>query len=91
MTQYRVPNILRLLPATALLATTLAAAAPAHAASDPEPSQAAAKKDPQTLDRATRLKVWCVERKAAPGTKKTKQCKTRETWIREGNDPLREF
>jgi Ni/Co efflux regulator RcnB len=91
MTQYPVQRILRLLPATALLATTLAASAPAHAAQDPEPSQAAAKKDFQTLDRAARSRVWCVEHKAAKGAKKTRECKTREAWIREGNDPLREF
>lgn len=85
MTQYPIPTILRVLPALALLAPVLAAPASAQAAKVP------AAKDLSTLDRAARQKMWCVERKAAEGGKKTRQCKTREAWIHEGKDPLREY
>ncbi|WP_294253731.1 hypothetical protein [uncultured Sphingomonas sp.] len=92
MSAIRRPNILGLIPAAALLATTLTAAASAQAASEPEQAKAVPKKDLRTLDPIARRFVWCVERKAADGTdKKIKQCKTREAWIREGNDPFREY
>ncbi len=91
MTTYRTAKIFRLIPAAALLATTLAAAAPAHAAPDPEPTPVAMKKDFRTLNRTARGLVWCVERKSVDTGKKTKQCKTRETWIREGADPFGEY
>lgn len=86
------PKILGLLPAAVLLATTLTAAASAQAASESEQTKATTKKDLRTLDPIARRLVWCVERKAAEGSnKKIKQCKTREAWIREGNDPFREY
>lgn len=93
MTEYRTPKFLRLIPVAALLATTLAAAAPAQASPDPEPTPAAApmKKDIRLLNRTARGLVWCVERKVADTSRKTKQCKTRETWIREGADPFGEY
>lgn len=93
MTTYRTRNFLGLVPAAALLVTTLAAAAPAQAARDPEPTPAPAamKKDIRLLNRTARGLIWCVERKAADSGKKTKQCKTRETWIREGADPFGEY
>jgi len=92
MSAIRTTNILGLIPAAVLLATTLTAAASAQAASEPEQAKVAAKKDLRTLDPIERRLVWCVERKAADGaTKKIKQCKTRGDWIREGNDPLREY
>lgn len=87
MTQHPNPTFLRMLPVLALLAPVLAAPASAQAGKAPAP----AAKDLSTLDRAARQKIWCVERKAAQGRKKTRQCKTREAWIQEGNDPLREF
>ncbi|OAN57086.1 hypothetical protein [Sphingomonas sp. TDK1] len=93
MTTYRTRKFLGLIPVAAVLATTLVAAAPAQAAADPEATPTpAAKKDFRSLDRRARGLIWCIERKAEDGTdKKTKQCKTREAWIREGNDPLREY
>ncbi|WP_066720295.1 hypothetical protein [Sphingomonas pituitosa] len=92
MSVIRKPTILGLIPAAALLATTLTAAASAQAASEPQQAKAAAKKDLRTLDPIARRLVWCVERKATDGTtKKIKQCKTRGEWIREGNDPFREY
>lgn len=93
MTTYRTRNFLGLVPAAALLVTTLAAAAPAQAAPDPEPTPApmVVKKDIRLLNRTARSLVWCVERKAVDSGKKTKQCKTRETWIREGADPFGEY
>ncbi|MET3722167.1 hypothetical protein [Sphingomonas trueperi] len=92
MSAIRTPKILGLIPAAVLLATTLTAAASAQAASEPEQTKAAAKKDLRSLDPIARRFVWCVERKAADGSdKKIKQCKTREAWIREGNDPFREY
>ncbi len=91
MTTYRTATIFGLIPAAALLATTLAAAAPAHAAPDPEPTPVAMKKDIRTLNRVARGLVWCVERKSVETGKKTKQCKTRESWIREGADPFGEY
>lgn len=92
MTAYQTRKFLRLAPVAALLATTLAAAAPAQAKPDPEATPVAAKKDISTLSRTARQLVWCVERKAVDGSgKKSKACKTREAWIREGNDPFREY
>ncbi|NLS29053.1 hypothetical protein S2M10_40670 [Sphingomonas sp. S2M10] len=92
MSANRTTHILGLIPAAALLATMLAAAASAQAAPEPEQPQAVAKKDLRTLDPIARRHVWCVERKASDGTtKKIKQCKTRGEWIREGNDPFREY
>lgn len=92
MTMYRTSKFIGLIPAAALLVTTLAAAASAQAAPDPEATPVAAKKDISTLDPVAQRRVWCVERKAAAGSnKKIKQCKTRGDWIREGNDPLREY
>lgn len=92
MSAIRTTNLFGLLPAAVLLATTLTAAASAQAASEPEQAKAAAKKELRTLDPIARRSVWCVEQKATGGTtKKIKQCKTRETWIREGNDPFREY
>jgi hypothetical protein len=88
MTPYRIQGFTGLISIAALVATTLVAAVPATAATQ-EP--AAAKKDIRSLDRHARQMVWCVERKVADGAKKMKQCKTREAWIREGNDPLREY
>lgn len=92
MTTYRTRKFLGLVPVAALLATTLVAAAPAQAAPDPKATPVAAKKDISTLNRTARKQVWCVERKATDGSgKKTKACKTREAWIREGNDPFGEY
>ncbi len=92
MTTYRTPKFLGLIPAAALLATTLTAAASAQAAPDPEATPVAAKKDISTLNRTARKLVWCVERKPTDGSeKKAKECKTREAWIREGNDPFHEY
>ncbi|WP_010545893.1 hypothetical protein [Sphingomonas elodea] len=91
MTTYRNTKFFGLIPAAALLATTLAAAAPAHAAPDPEPTPVAMKKDVRTLSRTARNLVWCVQRKAIDTGKTTKQCKTRESWIREGADPFGEY
>lgn len=85
-------NMLGLIPAATLLATTLTAAASAEAMAKPGQAEPAAKKDLRTLNPNARRHVWCVERKASDGTrKKTKACKTREAWIREGNDPLHEY
>ena len=92
MSAIRTPKILGLIPAAVLLATTLSAAASAQAAAEPEQTKAVAKKDLRTLDPIARRLVWCVERKATSGSnKKIKQCKTREAWIHEGNDPFREY
>ena len=79
----------------AAAALVAGAVSPAIAApNDPDTeAKASAKQNSERppLSRKARKLVWCVTSPAKDGAEAKKECKTRETWIREGHDPFGQY
>lgn len=88
-------NIARAASMLAAATLVIAAAPQASVAAPSDPAKPAVKKDIKELSRTARKMVWCVAPKVAADTpeaeKPAKVCKTREAWIRDGQDPFGQY